>query len=375
MVHLVVRSVRFGQRSSIVLVRLRHTVISSASQDPNTTSMSDEPDSLEPTYIGYIATTMDALILFDACISGLFKYTHRRLTIPERQDLIKSGSVFVYSKKLTGIARWTDGKFWSPSRMLANFLIYRELDGPCRPRKRTRVPGKGRRICGIKKADAPSCHHMPSDSKMTIAEDGTDVGDAADSTDHSRPFKKGGLFKKTISIRYQDVSYTLVNYYKVDDVNSGRLSSPYMDIGSTSVVLRSDLVAAQRFRRPIEAMEDNVEKHAVPDKLLGMTIEGMSPPSSSHGTTIPDDALNHFATEGTAQVLTFFQRILPPTMQASTGFSDHTSSLSSPVPSRLPSEDYVAFHQITKPSQHLQYGVGKASGHGEPNPLRVGTGI
>jgi hypothetical protein len=42
--------------------------------------------------------------------------------------MITSGSVFVFDEVESGIKRWTDGFFWSPSRILGNFLLYRETD-------------------------------------------------------------------------------------------------------------------------------------------------------------------------------------------------------------------------------------------------------
>lgn len=44
--------------------------------------------------------------------------------------MIQSGNTFIYEEKTTGIKRWTDGVIWSPSRILGNFLVYRELDKP-----------------------------------------------------------------------------------------------------------------------------------------------------------------------------------------------------------------------------------------------------
>ena len=51
----------------------------------------------------------------------------RRLVDSERK-MITSGSVFVFDEDESGIKRWTDGFFWSPSRILGNFLLYRETE-------------------------------------------------------------------------------------------------------------------------------------------------------------------------------------------------------------------------------------------------------
>jgi hypothetical protein len=40
------------------------------------------------------------------------------------------GNVFIYEENASGIKRWTDGVTWSPSRIMGNFLVYRELSEP-----------------------------------------------------------------------------------------------------------------------------------------------------------------------------------------------------------------------------------------------------
>jgi hypothetical protein len=88
---------------------------------------------LSPTFYGHIASTQDALILFEACLSGAVNHVARRPHDRERTSLIKSGNVFIYEEHSSGIKRWTDGVPWSPSRILGNFLVYRELERPFPP--------------------------------------------------------------------------------------------------------------------------------------------------------------------------------------------------------------------------------------------------
>ncbi|KAH7303732.1 gluconate transport inducer 1/Pac2, partial [Stachybotrys elegans] len=80
-----------------------------------------------PTYIGYIGSVEDANLLLDACIQGSLRQLSRRLRADEQEDLIKSGSTFVYNEALSNIKRWTDGRSWSPRYNLDGFLIYHEL--------------------------------------------------------------------------------------------------------------------------------------------------------------------------------------------------------------------------------------------------------
>ncbi|WAQ84463.1 hypothetical protein PtA15_5A33 [Puccinia triticina] len=95
--------------------------------------------SAEPAYSGYIGSTHDALIIFSGCYLGDFPMVSRRLHERERRS-IRSGSVYVFDETKAGIKRWTDGRVWSPSRILNNFLVYREIDQK-RPTANTNNPG------------------------------------------------------------------------------------------------------------------------------------------------------------------------------------------------------------------------------------------
>ncbi|KAK5279304.1 Global transcription regulator sge1, partial [Cryomyces antarcticus] len=88
---------------------------------------------LQPTYKGFVSDSADGLVLFEGCLAGKLNHVPRRPHDRERTSLITSGSVFIYEENASGIKRWTDGVAWSPSRILGNFLIYRELEKPFPP--------------------------------------------------------------------------------------------------------------------------------------------------------------------------------------------------------------------------------------------------
>lgn len=96
-----------------------HASSSSSQNAPNTWT--------EPPWSGWIETTGDALLILEAARRGLIPRVTRRLVDSERK-MITSGSVFVFDEDESGIKRWTDGFFWSPSRILGNFLLYRETE-------------------------------------------------------------------------------------------------------------------------------------------------------------------------------------------------------------------------------------------------------
>jgi hypothetical protein len=75
-----------------------------------------------PPFRGHIETTYDALLILEAARRGMVPRITRRLTERER-PMIQSGAVFIFDEQESGIKRWTDSLFWSPSRILGNFLV------------------------------------------------------------------------------------------------------------------------------------------------------------------------------------------------------------------------------------------------------------
>ncbi|TKY87664.1 hypothetical protein EX895_003245 [Sporisorium graminicola] len=79
------------------------------------------------TFQGYVHSTRDALLIFEAVRRGILPKITRRLRDDERKQ-IASGTIFVFDEVESSIKRWTDGMIWSPSRILNNFLVYREVE-------------------------------------------------------------------------------------------------------------------------------------------------------------------------------------------------------------------------------------------------------
>src|SRR5271168_3305873 len=85
--------------------------------------------SLEPTFSGYVGTSNDALLIFEAARGNqILQKVSRRPHDRECERLIKSGNIFVFDEASSGIRRWVDGIAWSPSRILGNYLVYRQLE-------------------------------------------------------------------------------------------------------------------------------------------------------------------------------------------------------------------------------------------------------
>ncbi|KEQ70927.1 hypothetical protein M436DRAFT_51828, partial [Aureobasidium namibiae CBS 147.97] len=199
---------------------------------------------LQPTWHGFIQNSMDGLVLFEACLSGKLHHVPRRPHDRERASLIKSGSVFIYEENASGIKRWTDGVAWSPSRILGNFLIYRELEKPF-------PPGEKKRAMKRKRSSQEPEGRRESEENEVADEKEVErqlIGSLVD----SYGFRPNGLVKKTMSISLNGVSHHLVSYYTVEDVKQRKLQRPLTDNRLNGIAIRPELYLKQNFRAPVE---------------------------------------------------------------------------------------------------------------------------
>jgi hypothetical protein len=240
---------------------------------------SQEANSIE-TFYGLIETAEDALRIFDHCREGKLGRIRRRLHDRER-GMIRSGSVFCFDEVESGIRRWTDGRLWSPSRILGNFLIYREIDSK-------KICNKGNMSEHLETAafnyPLESGNECQGVSPISIfgnnsqihfnkesEEDGSNASNRLDSSwksmsgskprtasttskDDFRPgsFKADGLIKKTISARVEGRIQHLVAYYSKKDFCASTSSElnflPQMEeLRNCPVPL--DLVLTQQYRK------------------------------------------------------------------------------------------------------------------------------
>ncbi|KAJ5600307.1 hypothetical protein N7450_001374 [Penicillium hetheringtonii] len=224
---------------------------------------------LEPTFTGYVATTQDALILFEACLTGVLHHVPRRPHDRERSHLVRSGSVFIYEENSSGIKRWTDGVTWSPSRILGNFLVYRELEKPFPPGEKKRAMKKAnRRPVPSTRPGEPYPRHDSSNGSNAGYSPTSPSGPFGDRPHQSEVeralvgslvdsygFKDSGLVKKTMSVTVLGITHHLVSYYSVEDVMRGVLNPPSMVESLRYIRPRVDLTQKQSFRAPIDDLE------------------------------------------------------------------------------------------------------------------------
>ena len=251
---------------------------------------------LVPTFHGFVQNSMDGLVLFEACLSGKLHHVPRRPHDRERASLIKSGSIFIYEENASGIKRWTDGVAWSPSRILGNFLIYRELEKPFPPGEKKRAMKRkrseqldgqmGRRDSDdneVSEVNMPPTPPSPKPQPELPIEPGQEnerelerqlIGSLVD----SYGFRPDGLVKKTMSVSINGVSHHLVSYYKLDDVKNRVLTRPLNDPRLQNMTIRPELYLKQNFRSPVEETEhyvvDPTNMHAHPGVSYGPMMGG-----------------------------------------------------------------------------------------------------
>jgi len=225
--------------------------------------MSTGGAALQPTFHGHVATTQDALVLFEACLQGHLSHVPRRPHDRERSSLIRSGCIFIYEENASGIKRWTDGVTWSPSRILGNFLVYRELDKPFPPGEKKRAMKKQQRRPsrpgepyprpdGGSFSDGGSQSSAYGGERTATEVERQLIGSLID----SYGFKQDGLVKKTMSVTVQGVTHHLVSYYNVNDVVQSNLRTPAQTENLQYIRPRAELTSKQSFRSPIEEADE-----------------------------------------------------------------------------------------------------------------------
>ena len=275
-----------------------------------TTASSSPPPALDPPFRGYIETTYDALLVFEAARRGMIPRVTRRLIERER-GMVQSGAVFVFDEHESGIKRWTDGLVWSPSRILGNFLVCRDLDSVFtiliiqiyretdKPQRVSTNGGQGAGSAGPPSSPmqpSPSSLHgsagpggsmQPQDAQELANRDVPILGhgalqrprrdsdDSASAERHrerqlvgsltsSYKFKEGGLVKKvrhltikfrlpslisqTMSVTINGFAQHMISYYSVEDVLRGRLRCPSTIPELASLEISAQYLHKQNFR-------------------------------------------------------------------------------------------------------------------------------
>ncbi|KAH9840589.1 Gti1/Pac2 family-domain-containing protein [Rhodofomes roseus] len=266
------------------------------SHDPQQSPISASGSSnwTDPPWMGFIETTGDALLILEAARRGMIPRVTRRLVDSERK-MITSGSVFVFDEDESGIKRWTDGFFWSPSRILGNFLLYRETEKRGAGHRSTRVEQPLEEV--DPKGDGQSLSRPKSEAHRLTSVDRQRERSLVGSLTNSYKFKPGGMMKKTFSLTIGGVAQHLISYYKIEDVEKGRLRSPSSLPEIASLDISSEYLDKTHFRNPpkVEVGVDGVPRYRgeaddtessptlLPAPLSGMPLYPDSIDSSKRG--------------------------------------------------------------------------------------------
>ena len=335
-----------------------------------------------PTWRGHIETTKDALIIFEAALSGMLAHCIRRPHDRERNSLIVSGNVFVYEEGTSGIKRWTDGIPWSPSRILTNFLIYRQLNSPFPPGEKKRAtkrsqrpvkPGEPYAARVSRSGTNEDAFSMPAGSPTTPAvklEDSVDkdadrvlVGSLVDSYE----FKEGGLLKKTMTVTVNGVQHHLVSYYSLDDAKYN-LSTPREDSRLKDLPLRDELLnqpkfKVQNFDDAGDGTFDQIDGQQSSYPYLPNGYQAMRP-YSTPTTGMPTPTHNQFAPNDQASPLYYggypqYSHVQTPTSVASASYGSIPNTPSyaplPPTPTAYPQYPHQTQQQTqAQPHPHVQ---------------------
>lgn len=211
---------------------------------------------MQPTWRGFIHTTRDGLMLLEACLQGHLSHIPRRPHDRERQSIISSGNIFVYEENASGIRRWTDGITWSPSRIMGNFLVYRELRDGHQPGEKKRAAKKRKR--GSEDLTVTDASGKTEEDRQLIGSLSLDAYN----------FKPGGLAKKTLSVELRGVRHHIISYYRVEDVKNGMYHRPTQDEYLRNIEPRRELVENPGFKFPVEDRDDKVNVVVSPTSHL-----------------------------------------------------------------------------------------------------------
>ncbi|CAI6333706.1 unnamed protein product [Periconia digitata] len=335
----------------------------------------------KPTWNGFLDSTKDAMTIVEAALQGRLSHISRRPHDKERAEMLTSGTVLVYEENASGIKRWTDAVHWSPSRVMNNCLIYRQLVRALRPEekksalnpscggKRKRKEGTGSSIS--KNGDNVNNSDDEYDNPIYDGQDvsptdplGKVYANFAQSltTDQQRrfcgslidsyEFKEGGLMKKTISVKYQGTTHHIISYYSLEDVVAGKLKRPYQDPKLADIHPRSELLTGWKV-----SLEDEENK----DLPLGASYAHHLQPSHIQHQQPLGAANQVLATQGMVQGHSALQLHVPdyysytPTHQSPQHYTQPHSATSQYAPQHLtqqyPNQQSSPQHYSAQPSQ------------------------
>ncbi|KAI5171773.1 Gti1/Pac2 family transcription factor [Nematocida sp. LUAm3] len=162
-------------------------------------SLHNQAEGRESIY-GTLRTEEEALKIIDMCRIDMLPRVTSRLTEAER-DKIRPGGIYVYEEEESEIARWTDRKLWSSSKIFGRYLIYYELETIEIPKiQETEFITKLNPIEAILKRGR----------EAILQEEELGAGK------REAKRKENGLIKLTASLPHQGQNYHMIAYTSID---------------------------------------------------------------------------------------------------------------------------------------------------------------
>lgn len=230
-----------------------------------------------------------------------------------------------------GIKRWTDGLIWSPSRILGNFLIYRELGGreslnndKC---SSINLPIHSSNYYNKNNYDDSMNQYNNYNSRQNYTNGNTTNSQYEDYNAHSQQisqnssllyqervqeyveedydelsiedrnkernlvgsltdtykFKKGGLIKKTLSIQLNGRTQHMISYYTKEDVLRCRLATPSSIPAISNLQISPELLLKQSFRVPpsVEFSDITLKRPSLSPSSISSSTTSLSTPASN----------------------------------------------------------------------------------------------
>ena len=146
------------------------------------------------------------------------------------------------------------GFIWSPSRVLGNFLIYREIDRrPPGGRRRSRSNSLAASLAHspIKHEHSPLGSLSSLDTPRVPSTDMDAEKGATRQPQSAKPHKKDGLIKKSMSVSVKGVLWHMVSYYTQEDVTAGKLITPSSVPSLAQLEISPDMLLLENFRVPL----------------------------------------------------------------------------------------------------------------------------
>ena len=195
--------------------------------------------------IGYIANYEEACLVIHAARFGAMKPTLERLNTDQR-DQIETGAIYFFVENGNGMKRWTDGRIWSPSKIYGEFLIYQEV-----PRHMSKNSIKKRKE---KERESTTGRFNFKESLRDELLDRTT------------------MHKKTVSIKYGDVKYHIIAYYRPIFENASLMDQPYFCKLSEALKKNPELKDDDFLHREMKELGDKFYEKYDLDKEINQPV-------------------------------------------------------------------------------------------------------